>query len=294
MKIYSTILALSSLASAEVGVINSESNSNALTALLANSCQGYPGCESLVNQLEMLDGGNMTRSMEAGLSEDDVLNARRLKQLKVLILWLQPEHRFARYCFYGCWCLPDNDHLNAQPLNTAGFGKPVDAIDGSCRRQSHCYQCAQRDHPNHECDASSTNYKYELTFDTNDPDNHWKKSINCLDEGKGLGNDKGQKGGCRRSICECDKKLAEDLREHFEVWKQGHHAEQGDFDWTKNCFKDPSGNGGRKLECCGNYGEGIRMPYHDNGRRKCCGTVTYDSTFNECCDGDRIAAIGAC
>lgn len=211
-------------------------------------------------------------------------NFRKLKQMKLLILWLQPEHRFARYCYYGCWCLPDADHSDFTPQ----YGQPVDPIDASCKRMSQCYDCAKRDYGN-TCESVDTGYKYELIADEDEPDNHWKKSIRCLNDPK---NDK---HGCRRSICECDKQLAEDLRENFTHWFQGHHQTQGDFD-TSICEPDHNGNGGSgggPLKCCGNK-DGPRFPYRDNGSRKCCGDKTYDSNFQECCTGNEVKFTGGC
>jgi len=243
---------------------------------------------------ELQDGfGMVEKTIQAEqqrLNPEDVmlLQARKLKQLKVLILWLQPEHRFARYCFYGCWCLPDNDHK----LFTVGYGKPVDNIDGSCKRQSQCYDCAQIDHPDRVCDPNIMGYSFKLHQDPTDPNNHWKKSIECTDQPG-----KGSKGSCRRSICECDKKLAEDLRTYFHEWDINNHQEQGTFDSATRCIVEgcKSGNcGGRSVECCGNLGSGPRMPYKTDGRRKCCGDKTYDSTFQECCEDGSLAAIGAC
>jgi len=211
--------------------------------------------------------------------------ARKLKQLKMLVLWLQPEHRFARYCYYGCWCLPDTDHADFTPR----FGKPVDEIDMSCKKMSQCYECAKMDH-GEECDSSSIGYKYELHTDPNRPNDHWGNSITCLDNPVG-------KKSCRRSICECDKKLAEDLRTNFGFWKQGHHQTQGGFD-TSACQVDRCQGGNCQargpVECCGNADE-PRFPFRTNGGlRKCCGNKTYDSSLQECCSNNEIKFMGTC
>lgn len=264
------------------GTLDSNSDAKIMTDILAGSCKGDTGCMEKVEQIISLENGPNPKSTDA------TANAlRRLKQLKVLILWLQPEHRFARYCFYGCWCLPDADHK----LNSAGYGKPVDDIDASCKRQSQCYDCAQMDNDNVICDASTTNYNYKLHYDTKDPTNHWKKSIECTDTRKGNG-----KGGCKRSVCECDKRLAEELREFFEQWNVKNHAIQGGFDWQGTCEKVQCSGPqcGHELACCGNLGYGVRMPYRVDGRRACCGEATYDSTFYECCEGNVVQATGNC
>jgi hypothetical protein len=268
---------------------DSTSDKDALSQMLLASCKTEnnevdQACVDRINELIGVENGSIVMSK----SDGDI--GRKLKQLKVLILWLQPEHRFARYCFYGCWCLPDADHK----LFTVGYGKPVDNIDASCKRQSQCYDCAVMDHSDRVCDASTMGYNYKLHFDPADPTNHWKKSIECTDRA-----DKGSKGSCRRSICECDKKLSEDLREHFQEWYLGHHQEQGTFDSGASCIvegcKNGNCGGGSEIHCCGFLGSGVRMPYKSsNGRRKCCGDKTYDSGFQECCDGNILAATGTC
>ena len=48
---------------------------------------------------------------------------------------------FDRFCFYGCYCLPDAAIHDSSP----GVGQPVDAIDNSCKELKQCYQCANRD-----------------------------------------------------------------------------------------------------------------------------------------------------
>ena len=49
---------------------------------------------------------------------------------------------FDRFCFYGCYCLPDATIHDSSP----GTGQPTDAVDNSCRELKMCYQCANRDH----------------------------------------------------------------------------------------------------------------------------------------------------
>lgn len=44
---------------------------------------------------------------------------RKFRNLKILVLWLQKEQKFGRYCFYGCYCLPEGSHNIA----AGGYGK---------------------------------------------------------------------------------------------------------------------------------------------------------------------------
>jgi len=270
------------------GTFSSAADMTKITDFLADTCEGNEMCTNLIDTLHNIESGENPLMLSRS-NDPEVIAARKLKQLKVMILWLQPEHRFARYCFYGCWCLPDREHK----LFTVGYGKPVDNIDGSCQRQSKCYECAKMDHPDRNCDPSDTGYSFKLHYDPLDPSNHNKKSLECTDDAS-----KGGRHSCKRSICECDKKLSEDLREHFHEWYEGHHQEQGAFDAGANCLVDGCKNGNcgpNKVECCGKLGHGTRMPFKTmDGRRKCCGDKTYDATFQECCEGESLAAIGTC
>ena len=212
--------------------------------------------------------------------------ARKLKQMKLLVFHLQPEKRFARYCYYGCWCLADEGHSDFTPQ----MGEPVDPVDASCHNQHKCYQCAKMDN-NENCIPDYTNYSYELHSDPEDPNNNMKNYIKCLD------NPNNPKKACRRAICECDKKLAEDLRTNFGFWQEGHHQDQGNFD-TSVCEPGNRSKGNRYdgvLKCCGSF-EGVRLPFktgRDN-ERACCGKITYDTTFQECCEDDVVKMLGSC
>ena len=44
---------------------------------------------------------------------------------------------FGRYCFYGCHCLPDEEHARESPP----IGIPIDNIDRTCKQMGSCYQC---------------------------------------------------------------------------------------------------------------------------------------------------------
>ena len=113
-------------------------NSTQIDSMVKESCNGDQMCINLLNELDLL---------EIERSTNDRANfLRRLKQLKSLILHLQPAHHFARYCYYGCWCLPEVDHT----IEPAGKGMPVDEVDRSCKNQARCYECAKMDHPNRD------------------------------------------------------------------------------------------------------------------------------------------------
>ena len=35
------------------------------------------------------------------------IQTRKFRNLKILVLWLQKEQKFGKYCYYGCFCLPE-------------------------------------------------------------------------------------------------------------------------------------------------------------------------------------------
>lgn len=174
-----------SLAILASGLSAASLNSTEIDSMVRNSCNGDKMCMNLMAELDLLDLERSTTDRASFL--------RRLKQLKALILHLQPAHHFARYCFYGCWCLPDAEHT----VEGVGFGAPIDEVDGSCKRQASCYECAKMDHEGRNCVADQVQYNYKLNVGAD----HNGNSIECLDEPNS------EKFSCRRSICECDKKI---------------------------------------------------------------------------------------
>ena len=64
-------------------------------------------------------------------------------QLKAMVMSLLASYQidFDRFCFYGCYCLPDAAVHDKSP----GTGRPVDNIDNACHELKMCYQCANRD-----------------------------------------------------------------------------------------------------------------------------------------------------
>merc|ERR1711920_50569 len=81
-----------------------------------------------------------------GLTLDErhnLLGLRKLMQLKTMVVTLLASHQidFDRFCFYGCYCLPDAGVHGKSPAT----GRPVDNIDSACHQLKMCYQCAHRD-----------------------------------------------------------------------------------------------------------------------------------------------------
>ena len=61
---------------------------------------------------------------------------RKFRNLKILVLYLQREKKFGRYCYYGCYCLPEGSH----DIASGGYGQPQDGIDRACFDFKQCYR----------------------------------------------------------------------------------------------------------------------------------------------------------
>jgi len=197
------------------------------------------------------------------------LQMRKFRHLKLLVLWLQKEQKFGRYCYYGCYCLPEGSH----DISSGGYGKPMDDIDRACRDFKWCYQCLIREHneaqPNNswggvdECRGEDIGYRADLIEE--DDGSH---SITCTNK----------EGSCRKNICECDKRLAEQLAKYEETWDESLHSVKGGFKRDQNCYKG-SGSGNPVVDCCGDLKTfPFNQPRHEN----------------QCCDGPFSKAQGQC
>jgi len=197
------------------------------------------------------------------------IQVRKFRHLKLLVLHLQEEQKFGRYCYYGCYCLPEGSH----DISTGGYGKPLDNIDRACRDFKWCYQCLVREHNeaqpnqswggNDECRGEDIGYQVDLITDA-----EGNKSIECLNK----------VGACRRNICECDKRLAMQLAQFEDEWNEGYHTVKGGFVREDNC-KRAGGQGNPVEECCGGLKD---FPWNQPKRS------------NQCCDGPLAKPAGSC
>jgi len=200
--------------------------------------------------------------------------ARKFKHLKLIILWLQKQQEFGRYCYYGCHCLPEGRH----ELGAKNWGVPVDPIDRTCKNFYHCYECAKmRDQ---ECSGDRVKYKYKLKIDKTTGE----KDIACLNP----------EGSCPRNICECDKRWSKQLSAVQDEFDPKYHktrsikeiGKENMWDVNEQCLHAGSNKYGKALECCGDTFPDV-MPLQQG--KQCCGSKTYDPNMGrECCPGDKI------
>jgi hypothetical protein len=130
--------------------------------------------------------------------------------LSKLIGYFQPGTRAENFINYGCWCFNDDSDV------TKGHGHPVDRVDETCRSHSYCYQCTKMAF---DCSVYS-GYKYFGREDSNGT-----RSVECLNDEFGDPSEQ-----CRHTLCECDKRLAQQLAKHANAWSIENHGRFGDFE----------------------------------------------------------------
>ena len=193
---------------------------------------------------------------------------------------------FRKFEYYGCYCLSTfkfNSKLSSSTNNNndaSDQGLPMDEIDGACRRHHECISCADKDHSDRrsfdlECNPSRIGYSYVKLIDQNDPDNLFYRQIRCEDSTTNSTTE--LKMSCKRQICECDKKLAEDLRELYVDQNNNENNNNNNkntygetllayngFDYQEKCHWNSDPNYVASEEkCCGKR-PGIRWKYHDD------------------------------
>lgn len=160
----------------------------------------------------------LMRNAEAnGQNDPNLKMYQKFVELIDMIMYLQRVPFFGQYWYYGCWCAPEG----FENALGRGYGKPRDNIDKSCRSMSYCYECAKIDKGS-ECTTSEVNYNWHGALDA-----EGNKQIICDDD----------EGTCEHTLCLCDKKLAEDLRQHENEWDLHTHQKWGDFNREVKCFE---------------------------------------------------------
>lgn len=221
------------------------------------------------------------RVQSCGRPDDpDLTDLKRFKNLKAMVMALQPDKSlvFGRFCYYGCWCLPNGQHNLA-----AGYGVPVDPIDEVCKEFALCYKCLDMDFAG-ECNPEKRSYRWnKLTNEMNEV-----YGVNCRDPV-----DDGSIKRCKRYTCECDKILATGLGTYWMSWNNSYHARWGGFDREASCLSGCDGNCPPQDDCCGAYGTGStdqldltvsRRPYGSSSlNAACCQDVFYYNKNTQAC-----------
>lgn len=248
-------------------------------------------------QDELADQQEMLAMQQAAL--------KRFTELKQLVAWMQPkDKRISRFCFYGCWCLPEGAHSFV-----AGEGRPVDASDKACQQLWFCYTCAKQEFRGvfnnkvKNCKPEYTRYSFKLRFKRKAKNDYSQRNIICRDRwSKTMTNVVQWKANCARAICECDRGLAMRLYRSYQTWDKSRHriwsqkvtnCKQLDdckllpagaekqacikrgclFIVRYRCLTGGSGGNDKdhNMECCGQYNDdGGRQEMRDHGGIKAC------------------------
>lgn len=239
-----------------------------------------------------LEARNDSRPMVRGktLTHQD-FDLRRLSNLKIMIVGVMgddikdPEKNphiaggsgFGRYCFYGCHCLPDEEHARESPP----IGIPIDNIDRTCKQMGSCYQCLKAKHPT--CIPEETKYKFDFITDGSGA----IVDVECKN-----------KDPCKQDLCMCDRKFSMDVTQYETEWNYKFHSNKSKFNRKKECTipKKQSGGGGNsqrgpppKEMCCGKIPE---VSLLDRKSNQCCGSFSYNDSKKHCCRKNNLINLG--
>ena len=175
MKITNFIIASCAASTTSVFTLNGGETVDQLDTMLATVTNGT--IDDIEAQISLFQLARSHRQEAPSLAEQ-----RKFRNLKILVLWLQKEQKFGRYCYYGCHCLPEGSHNIAQ----GGYGKPLDNIDGACKRFGQCYKCLIDEHKDDnkeingvtDCIGEEIGYAANLLID----DQTGKKSLQCTNK----------------------------------------------------------------------------------------------------------------
>merc|ERR1712113_205653 len=156
----------------------------------------------------------------------------KFTKLMQMIMYLQYEPVFSKYCFYGCWCMPAG---GADITKT--WGQPVDEIDSKCRDRQMCYKCAKMDYGSTCKETNGYSFKGYINKSGD-------RAIRCTNK----------RDTCSRALCECDKKLAEDLSKLEDTATMAYSSKYGTFNFKNECVAGCT-NCRKWDSCCGKYPE---------------------------------------
>ena len=231
---------------------------------------------------------------------------RKLKDRQTFIDFLVPNiytptftNTVDAYKFYGCYCLPSISNTR-----TPTKGLPIDEIDAACKRAHQCYFCANKhlqENFNETCIQRSTSFEYEFVENYVDGSFIVDRDIICLNDPN-----LNSKNLCKRSICECEKKLANDLTKLAHLYNPKFHQKTKTlstdgtttkFNAEQNCNQIPKisrKSSDPTIVCCGDYTNGGTFYFKSHfGSRKCCVNKSYDAARHTCCDG-KVSDFGEC
>jgi len=190
--------------------------------------------------------GNVLQN--AGIAE----GSKRYNQLVSMMENFNPSFDEKKYWSYGCNCLVIGD----RPMSDPGRGKPVDAMDTTCKRYKDCLKCARMNH-GEACIGEFQQYGMRITKAGN---------VICKDDA----------GSCNRALCECDAMFAQEHVQTIDSYNEDYNLFYSQIGWDPEdqCITNPGP--GSDPKCCG-AADSVYVLYNANNK-KCCsdGTVKTD------------------
>lgn len=193
-----------------------------------NGLQAYLEANGVTRSISA-DGDEIPIDNEQLASASDSMDGlKRFVELKQLVSWMQPkDKRISRYCFYGCWCLPEGAHSFV-----SGEGRPVDLVDKACQYLWFCYTCAKEEFSIQitgttkfkECVPDKQKYTFRFKYNKQKPADYSQRDIVCKDNFYSPINTVMKwKSSCAKAICECDRGLAMRLYRAWRHWDKSRH-----------------------------------------------------------------------
>jgi len=176
--------------------------------------------------LRSLGGNSSLTPEQTSEMQAEETQLKRFVELKQLVSWMQPkDKRISRYCFYGCWCLPEGAHSFI-----GGEGHPVDLVDRACQLFWFCYVCAKQEMTaiitgkKRTCDPEKTKYTFRFKYDKKRPAHYDSRDIVCKDNWYNPMNTREKwKSNCAKAFCECDRGIAMRLYKSWKHWDKSRH-----------------------------------------------------------------------
>ena len=215
-------------------------NEDPMLQNVLSELNGLTGFLSAIEMLEFDENGELNEGSLRSLGDDmppasQILEAqetygqlKRFVELKQLVAWLQPQDkRISRYCFYGCWCLPEGAHSFV-----SGEGRPVDLVDKACQYLWFCYTCAKQEFVWQQanpprtwnCVPDKQKYSFKFIYDKANKNRYDTRDIRCRDKFYYPMDMRSKwRSNCARAVCECDRGLAKRLYHSWRHWDRSRH-----------------------------------------------------------------------
>lgn len=174
---------------------------------------------------------------------------------------------------YGCWCYfdPSDFHM--------GKGVPINGVDSLCRTLHEGYKCAMMDSKEEtKIHDAAKCVPYEVTYVPGTSRGLSQLNSKCQE--------RNSEDKCAERACIIEGYFVLNVFQAFFDPSQNHNLHflhSNGFDREEECMNQKVQGERRDPFCCGSYP--IRRPYNNqDGNKKCCGSLSYNSDLHQCCD----------